>query len=259
MGYLKRVDDKRYRAQYDTSLKKGERQLKRITFRDVTKKQAEAMLAQIEAEVLTKRKAIENGEQVKDEVILSDLFEGFMKAKRTNKESTTLERYDSLVSLYLKPSFGSMRACALKQFHLTGAYGEWMETGRNGRPVSARTVRHVHELLRNILNWGVRSELLTRNVAALVSDDDLPKVVKPKPLALTDDEVRKLLQEAETPTSRAKKRGYLSSQPWFHPAVAFAVYTGARRGEVLALRWSDVNFEQRAVTIARSITETNGV
>ncbi len=43
--------------------------------------------------------------------------------------------------------------------------------------------------------------------------------------------------------------------PWFYPAVAFAVYTGARRGEALALRWSDANLDKGSVTIARSITE----
>ena len=40
-----------------------------------------------------------------------------------------------------------------------------------------------------------------------------------------------------------KKRGYLSPQPRFYPAVAFAAYTGARRGEVLTLRWGDIHFE----------------
>lgn len=174
-----------------------------------------------------------------------------MKAKRTNKESTTLERYGSLVKLYLTPRFGSMKARVLKPFHLTTTYTEWQQKGRDGKTVSSRTVRHAHELLRNILNWGVRCELLTRNVAALIDDDDLPKTVKPKPVALTDAELRTLLNA----TSRSKKRGYLSSQPWFYPAVAFAAYTGARRGEVLALRWSDVHFEQRSVTISRSITE----
>ena len=72
---------------------------------------------------------------------------------------------------------------------------------------------------------------------------------------LTEVELRKLLDEAKNPSSRSKKRGYLSAQPWFYPAVAFAAYTGARRGEVLALRWSDMSFELRSVTIARSITE----
>jgi integrase len=178
-----------------------------------------------------------------------------MKAKRANKESTTLERYESLISLYLNPRFGSLRAGALKPFHLTNAYSDWTENGRDGRRVSGRTVRHVHELLRNILRWGVRKELLTRNVAAFIDDDDLPKTVRPKPIALTEVELRKLLDEAKNPSSRSKKRGYLSSQPWFYPAVAFAAYTGARRGEVLALRWSDVNFDLRSVIIARSITE----
>jgi integrase len=149
-----------------------------------------------------------------------------------------------------------MKASQLKPRHLMAAYSERLKSGPKGRIVSAKTVRHAHELLRNILNRGVRHEALSRNNAALVGDDDLPKAVKAKPLALTEGEVRKLLTEAKTPTSRATKRGYLSSQPWFHPAVAFSVYTGARRGEVLALRWSDVSFEKKSVTIARSLTES---
>lgn len=255
MGYLKRIGDKKYQVQYDRLPENGERRFKRETFENVTKKEAEARLAQREATILAQRKALENGEQVKDEVILDELFEGFMKAKRTSKEATTLERYESLISLYLKPRFGALKAGALKPFHLTNAYNDWTENGRQARQVSGRTVRHVHELLRNILRWGVRKELLTRNVAAFIEDDDLPKAVKPKPVALTEIELRRLLNEAKRPTSRSKKRGYLSSQPWFYPAVAFAAYTGARRGEVLALRWSDVNLELRSVTIARSITE----
>lgn len=51
------------------------------------------------------------------------------------------------------------------------------------------------------MNWGARRELLSRNVAALVRHDDLPKAVKPKPLALTDAEVRKLLEEARNQPS----------------------------------------------------------
>lgn len=254
MGYLKRVNDRTYRVQYNASVGDGKRRLKRETLRDVTKKEAAAILAQREAEVLAKRRVVESGEQVKDEVMLDELFDGFMKAKRM-RESTTLERYESLISLYLKPRFGSLKAGALKPFHLANAYSDWVENGRDGRKVSGRTVRHVHELLRNVLRWGVRRELLSRNVAALIEDDDLPKAIRPKPVALSEAELRKLLGEAKSPTSRSKKRGTLSSQAWFYPAVAFAAYTGARRGETLALRWSDVNFDQRSVTIARSITE----
>jgi integrase len=180
---------------------------------------------------------------------------GFFAQKRMQKEATTVARYHSLYKLYLDPMFGDKKAKHLKQHHLTDAYVQWQEKGRDGRVVSTRTIRHAHELLRNVLNWGGRRELLTRNVAALVSNDDLPKTLKPKPLALTESELRILLDEAKNPTKRARKRGTLSSQPWFYPAVAFAAYTGARRGEILALRWSDVHFEARSVTIARSLTD----
>jgi integrase len=99
-------------------------------------------------------------------------------------------------------------------------------------------------------------EYVSRNVASLVSGDDLPKAIKPKPKALSETELSKLLAEAKNPTSRSKKRGYLSSQPWFYPAVFFAAYTGCRRGEILAVRWSDVDFEGKTVTMARSLTES---
>jgi integrase len=256
MGYLKRFGERKYRIIYDVLPENGKRRQKRETLEAVTKKQAEAILAQREAEVLAQRKALENGDGAKDEIILSDLFDSFLKQKRKQKEDNTIIRYETLVKLYLKPKFGNMQAKQLKPFHLMAAYSDWLENGREKRKsVSAKTIRHAHELLRNILNWGVRRELLSRNVAVSVEDDDLPKVVQPKPQALTEDELRKLLAEAKSPTSRSKKRGYISAQAWFYPAVAFAVYTGARRGEVLALRWSDLKLEKKSVTIARSLTE----
>lgn len=255
MGYLKRFGDRKYRITYDILPENGKRRQKRETLEGVSKKEAEAILAQREAEMLAKRRAIERGEHVKNEILLGELFERFMQAKRNTKESTTLRRYESLVRLYLMPRFGGMKAAGLRPFHLTEAYADWQAKGREGKSVSPRTVRHVHELLRNILNWGVRTEFLSRNVAAFISNDDLPKTTKPKPLALTDEELRRLLAEAKNPTKRAKKRGTLSSQPWFYPALAFAAYTGARRGEVLAVRWRNVNVEQWSVTIEQSVTE----
>jgi integrase len=68
-----------------------------------------------------------------------------------------------------------------------------------------------------------------------------------------------LLNAARHPPQRAKRSGGPSAEPWFYPAVAFAIYTGARRGEVLGLRWSDVDFESDAVTIRRSLTRTHSL
>jgi integrase len=255
MGFIRRLADKRYRIIYDDVPVNGKRQQKTETLEDVSKKDAEAILAERKVQVRKRREALENGGVLKDEVPFSELFEMFLSQKRMQKEENTIRRYDSLVKLYLQPKFGDKQARCVKPHHLTDAYSGWLKDGRDGRKVSAKTIRHVHELFRNILNWGVRRELLSRNIAVLISDDDLPKVLKPRPLALTEDEVRKLLDEARKPPSRSMKRGYLSAESWFYPAVMFSVYTGARRGEVLALRWSDLNLDKRTATIARSLTE----
>ena len=179
-----------------------------------------------------------------------------MSQKRSvGLESTTLARYQSIFDCHVIPAFGKKKAKELRQSDLSGQYAEWAQNGSNGRGISGRTIRHVHETLRNVLHYGARNDYVTRNVAALVSKDDLPKVIQPKPKAMTEQELARVLTEAKSPTSRAKKRGYLSSQPWFYPAVFFGAYTGCRRGEICALRWEDVNFEEGTVTISRSVTE----
>lgn len=90
----------------------------------------------------------------------------------------------------------------------------------------------------------------------LIAAEDLPKATKPEPAALDDNETFCLLHETREPTHQAKKHDTLSSEPWFYPAVAFSLYTGARRGEVLDVRWSDLNTQEMSVTIRRSLAET---
>ena len=154
MGYLKRYGDRKYRIIYDLPPERGKRRQKRETLEGASRRQAEAILAEREATVLAQRKAIENGDQVKDEVALGELFDKFMDAKRATKESTTVNRYATYVSLYLRPRFGSMKAGSLKPFHLTDAYTQWQAKGPNGNALSGRTVRHVHETLREYPELG---------------------------------------------------------------------------------------------------------
>jgi integrase len=66
----------------------------------------------------------------------------------------------------------------------------------------------------------------------------LPKVLKPESAVLTEPEVQLLLKEAKHPTHRCTARHYLTAQSVFYPAVAFALYMGARWGEIMTMRWS---------------------
>jgi integrase len=172
---------------------------------------------------------------------------------RSGLAPTSIDRYTSLIATYLKPELGSIKVTALRKPHLIAVFDAWED--RDGRRPSGRTIKHAFDLLRATLNWSVRCDYASSNVAVKIAPEDLPRAKKPESRVLTDVELRRLLAEAKNPTQVAKDRGTLSSHAWFYPAVAFAAYTGARRGEVLALRWGCVNFDEATATIRESLAE----
>src|SRR5512132_3975386 len=106
--------------------------------------------------------------------------------------------------------------------------------------LSARTVRNVHKTLHRMLHQAVRWRLLAVNPAA---DLELPPVVEPQMVTLDHGQARQLLEVAAGP-GRAG---------WWPPLLLLAVATGARRGELLALRWSDLDLDAGTVRIGRSL------
>lgn len=226
----------------------GKRRQKTETLVGATKKQAEALLAKRKAAVVA-------GEYLPSgDMTMNELFDRFMQAKQSRLAATTVQRYESLLRLYLRPAVGGKKVRSLRAVDLLAAYAQWSK-----RSVSARTVHHAAELLRNVLRRAVKWEVILRSPSASLDADDLPKALKPDSKVLTETEAQQLLQEAKHPTHRCTARQYLTAQNVFYPAVAFALYTGARLGEIMAMRWQDVNVEQRTVTISRSLSSTKRV
>lgn len=235
---------------YDVPPSNGRRrQQKTETLFPVTKAQARLILAKREEDVAI-------GRYVNEDITVSKLFERFMLAKKVAQRAPkTIERYGTLYAAYIGPRFGDVVLRNLRQHQLTEAYGSWLARGKSGRALSARTLHHIHDLFRVMFNFAVRKGLAQVNVAALVSED-LPRTSRPDSIALTEDQLRQLLTCAQDPTQWARKRGVVSAQSWFAPAVWFAAYTGARRGETLAFRWRDLDLDQQTATIRYSLTET---
>lgn len=250
MGYLKRVGTKRYRYTYEGPRVNGKRQQLTGTFYDLTRTEAEAKLAKLVAEA-------RNGQHVTTpNLTLKQMLNEFMEKKKLTLAVSTCERYAMLARLYIIPKLGDIKVRDMRQSDLVKAYSKLLVNGSGEKPVSGRTVRHAHDLIRCVLNFGLRHDLVTRNVAALIPTEDLPKAPKPEPNALSEEEIRRLLEAARTPSGRSFKRSYLTAEPWFAPAVAFSIYTGARRGETLAIRWSDLNLVAKSVAIRRSLADT---
>ncbi len=108
--------------------------------------------------------------------------------------------------------------------------------GRKPRPVSPVTAGHVRAILRRALADAQRAGLVGRNVAA----DATPPRIASRPIAyLQPDELRRLLSAtAEDPLG---------------PLYALAASTGLRRGELVGLRWTDVDLKAGTLRVARSV------
>lgn len=98
---------------------------------------------------------------------------------------------------------------------------------------------HHHRLLRQALQQAIRWQLLARNPADAVQP---PRPRRKEIRALTEDETAKLLTE-----SKAR---------WLYMPILIAATTGLRRGEVLAVRWADIDLEAKTLAVRRSLEQT---
>jgi integrase len=110
-----------------------------------------------------------------------------------------------------------------------------------GRGLSDATIRRTFNVLRATLDTAVRDEALARNPAAAVK---APKVSSQEAAYLTPDQVRQLLEAAQT--SRYAK------------LFEFLVTTALRRGEALGLKWSDVDLDNGVLRVRGTLGRVDG-
>jgi integrase len=157
-----------------------------------------------------------------------------------NVGAKTLERYRQIVKLNVIPHIGTMRVQKIRPVHLNELYAKLQRSGgHEGRPLSARSVGHVHRLLHRALGHAATWGVVAQNVAAVVSPPPVPDT---EITILTEDQIGATLHHLQGRTLR--------------PIVSFLLGTGARRGEALALRWKDVDLDKGVVHIARSLEQT---
>lgn len=110
--------------------------------------------------------------------------------------------------------------------------------GRGGRPLNPRTVRRVHQTLHAALEAGITAGWLAENPATRARK---PKVVRKRREVATDAQVSALIAE------------FGRSDPEFGLWLRLDAIAGARRGEVLGLRWSDVHLDTGEVVFAANV------
>jgi len=164
---------------------------------------------------------------------LQNWFTGYVK---TNCQLCTQDGYQNIIDHHLIPALGNFQ---LKQLHpqvIQSYYGKAIEK------LSARTVHKHHRLLSQALKYAVRQGYLGRNPCELVDPPSWKgKVMR----TLTPAEVEAFFDEAK--------------DSYFYPAYYSAVSTGLRQGELLGLRWRDIDLDMLSISVSQVLYKRRGV
>jgi integrase len=170
-----------------------------------------------------------------DRTTFGQYLDAWLASPPTNYARKTLERFESMARVHLKPTLGGIPLQKLSSADLRNAYAQWRKN------LSAQTIVHHHRLIHRVLGQAVE-ENLARHNAAVFKRADRPRASRAEARFLSSDEIVRLLQAAEGTSLR--------------PLIVLALATGARRGELLGLKWSDVNFDRGTLAIRRALDQT---
>lgn len=185
------------------------------------------------------RVAIANRDYVPAEkVTLGEFLDKWITIHSQRIKPTTADRYSHLLRAYIIPKLGRIGIQNLRPSHVQQFYTDLLTNpGLKGEPLSSRTVHFAGSILKKALKYAVDVDgLLSSNPASKVPlPSDNPPVITPWSL----QELRDFLDVAK------------SHRLYFF--FWLSAFTGARRGELLALRWSD--FDGSYITITKSRTK----
>lgn len=150
---------------------------------------------------------------------------------KPNIKISTYVKYRKVIQGYIIPALGDVKLEKLTPQHVKSLYNKKQRDG-----LSPKTIHSIHGVLHKALDNAVLWSLVSRNVCSVVKPPRLVKTEKP---SLTLEEAHKLLESI---------RGHRLEM-----LLTLALTTGMRRGEMLALRWSDIDFKKKLVRVRRTV------
>ena len=166
------------------------------------------------------------------------LVDEWLPAKRATVKATTLASYRLHVNAYIVPRLGALQLSSLRAPQLNAFYPDLLDDGRcseSGGGLTPKTVRNIHGTLHKALDDAVRWGRIARNPAALA---DPPKGTSPEMRIWTAVQLRAFLGHVHKDRLVAA---------WHLLAT-----TGMRRGELLGLRWADVDLEEGFLSVRQT-------
>ncbi len=161
-----------------------------------------------------------------------DLLEDWLPGMRQRIRYPTWRRYRELIDCHIAPALGRISLARLSPIDVQRMVNGILEAG-----LSPTTAHHAHAVLRRALRDAVAADLVNRNVAAMV---------KPPPMAFHEMQT---LDVEQTRTFLAAAAGDRWEALWL-----LAVTSGMRQGELLGLRWSDVDLDRSVLHVTGNLS-----
>lgn len=172
------------------------------------------------------------------------LTETWLPLKRRQVRSTTAYRYAWFIDRYINPAIGGIPLRRLRSDHLDNFYDELAATGgRNGDGIAPKTVHEVHAIIRAALDVAVERKLVDNNPARLTRRRRRP-AANVAARVWTADELGRFLAAAR--------------EQRLYSALHLAAHTGMRRGELIGLKWSDLDVAHARLSVSRTLQNVGG-
>ncbi len=182
---------------------------------------------------------VEAGRLTGTETSVADLLDAWLELASERLSPTTAREYRRLLDKRIGPALGSIPVTKLT----TSQLDEFYRALSTKAGLSAASVRQVHSVIRRGLKQGVKWGWIQHNVAVNATP---PTVRHARVTPPSLEQIRELVESAE------------QHDPWFGLLVRLAAATGLRRGELCGLQWSDIDFGNGQLEVARAVAATTG-
>lgn len=181
--------------------------------------------------IMPKEPLIKKGEDLNQKP--KNLFRDFafesLRAGENSRRALTQKNYIQILQRDILPYFGDMDIAEITSFKVKSWQNELLKR------VKPQTLNNTRGILNTIFNDALAEEIIDKNPLSLIKR---PKADKTKIYPFSLEEIKKIIAGADG---------------WFKNYLILAFFSGSRVGEMLALKWEDVDFENNTIRINKSI------
>src|SRR5690625_1447035 len=173
---------------------------------------------------------LQNGYKEPENMTLEEYFNQWLSRKKRNVQPGTYEHYESYMRTHIIPGLGHLKISKLEHMHIESFMDEVHE-----KDLSQRSKKHIYRILSSALKNGRRYGIKD----GIMDGIEAPNVDRKEIEYWTQEEVQKFMAN-------------LKSKNHAMPII-LALATGLRRGEILGLKWSQVDFENKKIYVTKQL------